>query len=148
METLYDHFKCYGWHNAMVSLREVLEDFASDEFAQRLAVPPVGGIDSDELLLMFQDFYDMVGPEETSRYRELPKDLDEQLRFFKAAATAAIDTGPRDPVPESFTGQRFLQLYDKLRRDYRSSRGLRNWSQMQSLWRGPPGKSCSEMQED
>jgi len=104
-----DHFHIWAWHNAIVNLFGILEEFALEDYDKALLAGVTGYTKAEEMLMIFEDFYEMVGPESMGRARELSKELDAQLFWFNAFATAAINT--RQPVKL----EQFLRLYDRLR---------------------------------
>jgi len=72
-----------GWRNAVDSLREVLQSFASREVQENLRLGYSNGFDSADLLLMFEDFYEIVNaPHSHSGEEKIPPQVLDRLRSF------------------------------------------------------------------
>ena len=76
-----------------------MEDFASPEYARRLAIGPTNGvITANELLNMFDDFYDIVASMSDCSFA-LPPEVYSELAGFERLVRDAM--GPTSTMPDS-----------------------------------------------
>lgn len=85
-----------SWFNAVGNLREVLQLISSEEVRGKLRAGYDNGFDSADVLLMFEDFYEILAPANRPPAQYLPAPILDALHSFYARIRSAIspETGP------------------------------------------------------